>query len=67
MLETVKNAFRIKDIRNKVLFTLLMLVVVRLGSQLPVPGTDRGYFAQWFAKNSLAGCPFPAVFNKRIW
>ena len=36
MLETVKNAFRIKDIRKKVLFTFLMLVVVRLGSQLPV-------------------------------
>ena len=42
MLETVKNAFRIKDIRKKVLYTLMMLVVIRLGSQLPVPGTDRG-------------------------
>ena len=52
MLETVKNAFRIKDIRKKLLFTLLMLVVVRLGSQLPVPGTDRGYFANWFAQQN---------------
>ena len=52
MLETVKNAFRIKDIRKKLFFTLLMLVVIRLGSQLPVPGTDRGYFAQWFAKQN---------------
>ena len=52
MLETVKNAFRIKEIRQKLLFTLLMLVVIRLGSQLPVPGTDRNYFSQWFAKQN---------------
>ena len=38
MLTTVKNAFKIKEIRNKVFFTFLMLVVIRLGSQLPVPG-----------------------------
>ena len=31
MLETVKNAFKIKDIRNKLIYTLIMLVVVRLG------------------------------------
>ena len=49
MLTTLKNAFKIKDIRTKILFTLAMVVVVRLGSQLPVPGVNRGYFAQWFA------------------
>lgn len=49
MFATVKNAFKIKEIRNKILFTLLMLVVIRLGSQLPVPGVDRHYFANWFA------------------
>lgn len=38
MFETLRNAFKIKDVRNKILFTLFMLVVVRLGSQLPVPG-----------------------------
>lgn len=49
MLTTLKNAFKIKEIRNKILFTLAMLVVIRLGSQLPVPGVDRHYFANWFA------------------
>lgn len=49
MFATVKNAFKIKEIRNKILFTFLMLVVIRLGSQLPVPGVDRHYFANWFA------------------
>ncbi len=49
MLTTLKNAFKIKDVRNKILFTLAMLVVIRLGSQLPVPGVDRTFFARWFA------------------
>lgn len=49
MLTTLKNAFKIKDIRNKLLFTLGMLAVIRLGSQLPVPGVDRHYFSNWFA------------------
>ena len=48
MFTTLKNAFKIKEIRNKIFFTFLMLVVIRLGSQLPVPGVDRTYFARWF-------------------
>ena len=49
MLTTLRNAFKIKEIRQKLIFTLVMLVVIRIGSQLPVPGVDRTYFAQWFA------------------
>ena len=49
MLTTLKNAFKIKDIRNRLLFTLAMLVVIRFGSQPPVPGVNRTYFADWFA------------------
>ncbi len=52
MLTTLKNAFKIKEIRMKLLFTFAMLVVIRLGSQLPVPGVDRTYFARWFAGQS---------------
>lgn len=52
MLETVKNAFKVKDIRKKLLFTLAMLVVIRLGCELPVPGVDRSYFANWFSQQS---------------
>ena len=52
MLETVKNAFKIKDIRSKMIFTLLMMIVVRLGCELPVPGVDRSYFANWFAQQT---------------
>ena len=48
MFTTLKNAFKIKEIRTKIFFTFLMLVVIRFGSQLPVPGVDRTYFARWF-------------------
>ena len=48
MFTTLKNAFKIKEIRMKLLFTFLMLVVIRFGSQLPVPGVDREYFSSWF-------------------
>ena len=40
MLTTLKNAFKIKEIRKKLLFTFLMLVVIRIGCQLPVPGVN---------------------------
>lgn len=62
MLTTIKNAFKIKDIRNKLLFTLAMLVVIRLGSQLPVPGVDRDFFNNWYNANiGGAGSFFDAI------
>ena len=52
MFTTLKNAFKIKEIRKKLLFTLAMMVVIRFGSQLPVPGTNRDFFAVWFASQA---------------
>jgi preprotein translocase subunit SecY len=52
MLKTLINAFKIKEIRKKLLFTFAMLVVIRFGSQLPVPGVDRTYFASWFSQQT---------------
>ncbi len=49
MLTTLKNAFKIKELRDKILFTFAMLVVIRIGSQLPVPGVNGEYFRSWFA------------------
>ena len=47
MLTTLKNAFKMKELRKKIFYTFAMLVVIRLGSQLPVPGVDRTYFSRW--------------------
>ena len=52
MLTTLKNAFKVKEIRQRVLYTLGMLVIIRLASQLPVPGVNRDYFANWFASQT---------------
>ncbi|MBM7542832.1 preprotein translocase subunit SecY [Amphibacillus cookii] len=41
MFQTISNFFRVKDIRNKIVFTLLMLIVFRIGTFIPVPFTDR--------------------------
>ncbi|MBO6260476.1 MAG: preprotein translocase subunit SecY [Lachnospiraceae bacterium] len=49
MLKSVINAFKIKDIRKRLFYTFFCLVIVRLGCQVPVPGTNRNYFADWFA------------------
>lgn len=52
MLETVRNAFKLKEIRSRIIYTMLMLVVVRIGTQLPVPGVNGSYFSEWFSGNS---------------
>ena len=54
MLETLRNAFKIKDIRNRIFYTLVMMVVIRLGSQLPLPGVNAEVIANWFASNQGA-------------
>ena len=40
MLETLKNAWKVKELRNKILFTILILLVFRIGSVIPVPYID---------------------------
>ncbi len=40
MLETLRAAWKVEDLRRRIFFTLLMLVVFRLGSHIPVPGVD---------------------------
>ena len=52
MLKTLRDAFRIKDIRKKLLYTFMMLVVIRFGSELPIPGVNTSYFADFFARQS---------------
>ena len=63
MLKTLRDAFKIKDIRKKLLYTFMMMVVVRLGSQLPVPGVNRNYFANWFAQQSNGAFNFFSAFT----
>ena len=52
MLKTLRNAWKIKEIRTKLIFTFLMLVVIRFGSELPIPGVKTDFFANFFANQS---------------
>ncbi len=52
MFKTFINAIKIKEVRKKLLFTLAMLVVIRIGSQLPVPGVNPKFFAEWFRQQT---------------
>ncbi len=58
MLETLRNAFKIKDIRNRIFYTLVMLVVIRIGSQLPLPGVNSEVIANWFASQGTDALNF---------
>jgi preprotein translocase subunit SecY len=55
MIEAVRNAFRLPDLRRKLLITLGLLVIYRLTSHVPVPGVDRTALAQIFQSNQLLG------------
>src|SRR5688572_31623297 len=50
MFKTLVNMFRIPELRNKVLFTLFMLLIYRIGYHVPIPGVDQGAFAALEAK-----------------
>lgn len=52
MLETFRRAFQIKDIRRKIGYTFLMLIVIRIGSGLPTPGVNPSYIQKFFAENT---------------
>ena len=56
MFETLRNALKVKDIRKKLLFTLFILIITRLGSQLPIPGIDSQRISEYL--NSLLGDSF---------
>lgn len=48
MLKTVRQAWKVPEIRGKMIFTLLMLVVFRIGSNIPVPNIDRSVLSEMF-------------------
>ena len=48
MLKSLLNALKVKELRVKILFTIAMLAVIRLGSAIPVPGMNVNVFQNWF-------------------
>lgn len=52
MFNTMRNAWKIPDLRNRILFTLLMIVVYRFGAVIPVPFIEHSYIEQMFSSNA---------------
>ena len=48
MLKTFQNVFRIEELRNRIFFTLMMLMVFRLGAHIPTPVIDSSALAEFF-------------------
>lgn len=46
MWNLLKNAWRVTEVRNKILYTLMILIIIRFGSVLPIPGVNTNYFTE---------------------
>ena len=58
MINFLRNAFKVKDVRDRLLYTLGMLVVIRIGSNLPIPGVDASYLSSFFDNLQASGMGF---------
>ena len=64
MLNGLKNAFRIKELREKILFTIAMLVVYRIGAHVPVPGIPfQGMLGLFSTDNNSVAAGAMALLN----
>jgi len=53
MFKTLRNAFKVKDIRNRLIYTFIALIVVRVGTLLPAPAISQGVTSQLFNSENL--------------
>lgn len=65
MISAFANTFKIPELRNRIVFTLLMLVVVRVGAAITCPGVNAGVLQEYFKQqlNQQAGGSVAALFN----
>ena len=58
MLQTLRNAWKIEELRKKILFTLLIVLLYRLGNAVPVPFVDTNLLQQYFNSSNLQNTIF---------
>ncbi len=63
MLEKLANIFRVPDLRKRILFTLGLLAVYRLGGHIPTPGINADKLAQFFDQNRGSFLGFVDLFS----
>lgn len=52
MFKTLQNALKVKEIRVKLIYTFIAMIIVRIGCLLPIPGVNTDYIAQWFEEQN---------------
>ena len=63
MLKTFRRAFQIDDVRKRIFYTFLMLIVIRIGSILPTPGVDPTYIQNFFKSQTGEAFNFFSAFT----
>jgi len=54
MIEALRNAFKLPDLRRRIFYTILILVIFRMASNIPAPGVDRLALKDFFDATSAA-------------
>lgn len=63
MLGKWKQIIKTADIRKRLVYVMLMVILIRLGSHLPIPGVDHDFIRNWFANQNAGGLDFLNVFT----
>ena len=63
MFKTIANAFKVKDVRRKLLLTLLLLLIYRIGCWIPLPGIDLSIFQDITGNGEAEGNDFLALLS----
>ena len=53
MLSKIKQSWKVKDVRRRILYTLMMILIFRIGTTIPVPGVNTSYIKEMVGSNSL--------------
>ena len=55
MLSTLRNAWKVPELRKKFIWTIFLVAIFRLGTQIPLPGIDTSFLKQLTESGSLLG------------
>ncbi len=55
MIEALRNALKLPDLRRRILYTIIILIIYRMASNIPVPGVDRIALKQFFESATATG------------
>ena len=58
MLNSIQKSFKVKEVRERLLYTFMMLIVIRIGSCLPIPGVDASFLKEFFTNLQNSGMGF---------